>query len=88
MAEKVAVLMGGTSAERDVSLMSGNAVLAGLREAGIDAHAVDIRDVSVLSLKEQGFTKTFIALHGRGGEDGTLQAMLGIHSNCPIPAAA
>ena len=76
MAEKVAVLMGGTSAEREVSLMSGSAVLAGLREMGIDAHAVDTRDVSVLDLKAQGFDKTFIALHGRGGEDGTLQAVL------------
>ncbi|MCW6033177.1 D-alanine--D-alanine ligase [Pantoea sp. JK] len=76
MTEKVAVLMGGTSAERDVSLMSGAAVLAGLREMGIDAHAVDTRDVSVLNLKQQGFAKAFIALHGRGGEDGTLQAVL------------
>ncbi|MBE5251284.1 D-alanine--D-alanine ligase [Mixta mediterraneensis] len=76
MAEKVAVLMGGTSAEREVSLMSGNAVLAGLREAGIDAHAFDTRDMPVLKLKEQGFAKAFIALHGRGGEDGTLQAVL------------
>ncbi|WP_345827268.1 D-alanine--D-alanine ligase [Pantoea sp. BRR-3P] len=76
MTEKVAVLMGGTSAEREVSLMSGAAVLAGLREMGIDAHAVDTRDVSVLELKQQGFAKAFIALHGRGGEDGTLQAVL------------
>ena len=76
MADKVAVLMGGTSAERDVSLMSGSAVLAGLREAGVNAHAVDTRDVSVLTLKEQGFDAAFIALHGRGGEDGTLQAVL------------
>ncbi|WP_277966313.1 D-alanine--D-alanine ligase [Pantoea trifolii] len=76
MTEKVAVLMGGTSAEREVSLMSGAAVLAGLCEMGIDAHAVDTRDVSVLDLKQQGFAKAFIALHGRGGEDGTLQAVL------------
>jgi len=76
MAEKVAVLMGGTSAEREVSLMSGSAVLAGLREMGIDAHGVDTRDVSVLDLKALGFAKAFIALHGRGGEDGTLQAVL------------
>ncbi|WP_130834005.1 D-alanine--D-alanine ligase [[Erwinia] mediterraneensis] len=76
MAEKVAVLMGGHSAEREVSLMSGNAVLAGLREAGIDAHAVDTREVSVLQLKAAGFDKAFIALHGRGGEDGTVQAVL------------
>ncbi|UDQ79571.1 D-alanine--D-alanine ligase [Erwinia rhapontici] len=76
MAEKIAVLLGGTSAERDVSLLSGAAVLKGLQEAGIDAHPVDIRDVPVLQLKEQGFDKAFIALHGRGGEDGTLQGVL------------
>lgn len=76
MADKVAVLLGGTSAERDVSLMSGNAVLAGLKEAGIDAHAVDTRDFPVSRLKEEGFNKAFIALHGRGGEDGTLQGVL------------
>ncbi|MFC0142285.1 D-alanine--D-alanine ligase [Erwinia mallotivora] len=76
MADKVAVLLGGTSAERDVSLMSGNAVLAGLKEAGIDAHAVDTRDFPVSRLKEEGFSKAFIALHGRGGEDGTLQGVL------------
>lgn len=76
MTEKVAVLLGGTSAEREVSLLSGQAVLAGLKEAGINSHAVDTRDVSVTTLKEEGFTKVFIALHGRGGEDGTLQGVL------------
>ncbi len=76
MAEKVAVLLGGTSAEREVSLMSGQAVLAGLIEAGIDAYPVDIRDFPVMRLKEEGFDKAFIALHGRGGEDGTLQGVL------------
>ncbi|WP_440862679.1 D-alanine--D-alanine ligase [Symbiopectobacterium purcellii] len=76
MAEKVAVLLGGTSAERDVSLRSGQAVVAGLKEAGIDAHAVDTRDFPVTRLKEVGFDKVFIALHGRGGEDGTLQGVL------------
>lgn len=76
MAEKVAVLLGGVSAERDVSLNSGAAVLAGLREGGIDAHPVDPRDVDVTRLKEMGFDKAFIALHGRGGEDGTLQGLL------------
>ncbi|WP_373962641.1 D-alanine--D-alanine ligase [Kosakonia sacchari] len=76
MAEKVAVLLGGTSAERDVSLNSGAAVLAGLREGGVDAHGVDPRDVDVTRLKEMGFSKAFIALHGRGGEDGTLQGLL------------
>lgn len=76
MAEKVAVLLGGTSAERDVSLLSGAAVLKGLQEAGIDAHPVDTRDFPVMRLKEEGFAKAFIALHGRGGEDGTLQGVL------------
>jgi len=76
MADKIAVLLGGTSAERDVSLLSGAAVLAGLKEAGVDAHPIDTRDFPVMRLKEEGFTKAFIALHGRGGEDGTLQGVL------------
>lgn len=76
MADKIAVLLGGTSAERDVSLNSGAAVLAGLREAGVDAHPVDPKDTDVTQLKNMGFKKAFIALHGRGGEDGTLQGML------------
>lgn len=76
MSEKVAVLMGGTSAERDVSLNSGKAVLAGLLEAGVNAHALDPKDYPVTQLKDDGFTKVFIALHGRGGEDGTLQGVL------------
>lgn len=76
MADKIAVLLGGTSAERDVSLNSGAAVLAGLREGGIDAHPVDPQEVDVAQLKAMGFQKAFIALHGRGGEDGTLQGML------------
>ena len=76
MADKVAVLLGGTSAEREVSLNSGAAVLEGLREGGVDAHAIDPRDVDVTQLKAMGFDKVFIALHGRGGEDGTLQGVL------------
>lgn len=76
MAEKVAVLLGGMSAERDVSLNSGAAVLAGLREGGVDAQAIDPRDVDVTQLKAMGFSKVFIALHGRDGEDGTLQGLL------------
>ncbi len=59
-----------------MSLNSGTAVLAGLREAGVDAHPVDPRDVDVTQLKALGFKKAFIALHGRGGEDGTLQGLL------------
>ena len=78
MADKVAVLLGGISAEREVSLNSGAAVLAGLREGGIDAHPIDPRDVDVTRLKAMGFDKAFIALHGRGGEDGTLQGLLEI----------
>lgn len=76
MADKVAVLLGGTSAERDVSLQSGAAVLAGLKEGGVDAHGVDPKETAVTELKNQGFDKVFIALHGRGGEDGTLQGLL------------
>ena len=76
MADKVAVLLGGVSAEREVSLNSGAAVLAGLREGGVDAHPIDPRDVDVTRLKAMGFDKAFIALHGRGGEDGTLQGVL------------
>ncbi|MFP1733008.1 D-alanine--D-alanine ligase [Lonsdalea quercina] len=76
MTEKVAVLLGGSSAERDISLLSGQAVLAGLREAGVDARAIDPRDFPVSFLKEQGFSRIFIALHGRGGEDGSMQGAL------------
>ncbi len=73
---KVAVLMGGTSAEREISLLSGNAVLAALRRRGVDAHAFDPRDRSVCELKDGNFDRAFIALHGRGGEDGTIQGAL------------
>jgi D-alanine-D-alanine ligase len=76
MSEKVAVLFGGTSAEREVSLNSGQAVLEGLLQAGVNAHPLDPKEYPVTKLKEDGFTKVFIALHGRGGEDGTLQGVL------------
>ena len=75
MADKIAVLSGGTSAEREVSLNSGAAVLAGLREAGVNAHLVDPKEVDVTQLKAMGFDKVFIALHGRGG-DGTCKGLL------------
>ncbi|URN99972.1 D-alanine--D-alanine ligase [Leclercia adecarboxylata] len=78
MADKIAVLSGGTSAEREVSLNSGAAVLAGLREGGVNAHLVDPKETDVTRLKALGFDKVFIALHGRGGEDGTLQGLLDI----------
>jgi D-alanine-D-alanine ligase len=79
---KVAVLMGGTAAEREVSLKSGNAVLAGLQRRGIDAHAVDVTGpASLQEIAAGGFDRAFIVLHGRGGEDGVIQGaleMLGI----------
>ncbi len=73
---KVAVLFGGSSAEREVSLMSGGAVLAALQGAGVDAHAFDPAERDLHALKEEGFDRVFIALHGRGGEDGTVQGAL------------
>ena len=73
---KVAVLFGGTSAERDVSLMSGRAVLAALQGAGVDAHAFDPAERVLDDLKKEGFERVFIILHGRGGEDGTVQGAL------------
>jgi D-alanine-D-alanine ligase len=73
---KVAVLFGGVSTEREVSLVSGAAVLAGLKRRGIDAHGVDPRDVPLADLPGQGFDRVWIALHGPGGEDGTVQGAL------------
>jgi D-alanine-D-alanine ligase len=73
---KVAVLFGGRSAERDISLMSGQGVLAALRSQGVDAHAFDPAQQDLYELKTQGFTRCFIALHGRHGEDGTVQGAL------------
>jgi D-alanine-D-alanine ligase len=74
---KVAVLLGGDSAEREVSLKSGAAVLSALQAAGVDAHAVDPAQGNLHdTLLGGGFTRAFIALHGRGGEDGVVQGML------------
>jgi D-alanine-D-alanine ligase len=73
---KVAVLMGGPSAEREISLLSGNAVLAALRSKDIDAHAFDPARRSLYELTGEGFNRVFIALHGRFGEDGTVQGAL------------
>jgi D-alanine-D-alanine ligase len=73
---KVAVLMGGLSAEREVSLRSGGAVLQALQQRGVDAHGVDVgRDIVSVLLQGQ-FDCAFIALHGRGGEDGVIQGVL------------
>ncbi len=73
---KVAVLMGGSSAERDISLLSGQGVLAALLSRGVNAHAFDPQQRSLWELKDQGFSRCFIALHGRHGEDGTVQGAL------------
>ena len=73
---KVAVLLGGPSSEREVSLMSGNAVLAALRERGVDAHPFDPAERDLWELRRDAFERAFIALHGRFGEDGTVQGAL------------
>jgi len=73
---KVAVLMGGTSAERSVSLNSGAAILSALLELGIDAFGIDIGENAAVQLSQAKFDRAFIALHGRGGEDGTMQGLL------------
>lgn len=73
---KVAVLMGGLSAEREISLMSGQGVLQALRSKGVDAHAFDPAERDLAELKKDGFARCFIALHGRFGEDGTVQGAL------------
>jgi D-alanine-D-alanine ligase len=73
---KVAVLLGGKSAEREVSLKSGGMVLAALRKKGVDAHPFDPKERDVQDLVKERFARVFIALHGRFGEDGTLQGVL------------
>ena len=73
---KVAVLLGGVSAEREISLLSGQGVLQALRNSGVDAHAFDPAQRDLGELKAEGFARCFIALHGRFGEDGTVQGAL------------
>ena len=73
---KVAVLLGGPSAEREISLLSGNAVVKALRERGVDAHPFDPKERNVLELAQERYARVFIALHGRFGEDGTVQGAL------------
>ncbi len=79
---KVAVLMGGTSAEREISLKSGQQVLKGLIACGIDAHAIDTA-TQLMNLTHDGFDRAFNILHGRDGEDGVIQGFLKLHK---IPA--
>lgn len=73
---KVAVLFGGTSAEREISIMSGTGVLEALRSRGVDAHAFDPAGRELVELKHEGFARCFVVLHGRHGEDGTVQGAL------------
>jgi len=73
---KVAVLLGGDSSEREISLLSGNAVLAALTRRGVNAHAFDPQARPVQDLVSEGFERVWIALHGPGGEDGTMQGAL------------
>lgn len=73
---KVAVLMGGMSAEREVSLLSGTGVLDALRSRGVDAHAFDPATRPMDDIRREGFSRCFITLHGRFGEDGTVQGAL------------
>jgi D-alanine-D-alanine ligase len=75
---KVGVIFGGRSAERDISLKSGGAVLAALLRQGVDAHAFDPAEQSLAELAAAGFERVFLILHGRGGEDGTMQGALNL----------
>ena len=75
---KVAVMLGGYSAEREVSLKSGMAVLKALVAKGIDAHAFDPAAHDLHELNDEGYQRVFIALHGRGGEDGSMQGALDV----------
>ena len=90
--EKIAVLLGGTSAEREVSLNSGKAVLEALLKQGYDAHPIDPKEYNVANLKKDGFNRVFNILHGRGGEDGTMQGLLeqiGLpYTGCGVMASA
>ncbi|WP_114909300.1 D-alanine--D-alanine ligase [Haemophilus haemolyticus] len=90
--EKIAVLLGGTSAEREVSLNSGKAVLEALLNQGYDAHPIDPKEYNVANLKKDGFHRVFNILHGRGGEDGIMQGLLeqiGLpYTGCGVMASA
>ncbi|MDE2149634.1 MAG: D-alanine--D-alanine ligase [Gammaproteobacteria bacterium] len=83
---RVAVLMGGWSTEREVSLWSGQRVLQALRARGIDAHGIDADRRTILLLGEAGFDRVFNLLHGTAGEDGTVQAVLDLH-RLPYPGS-
>ncbi|XBC44555.1 MAG: D-alanine--D-alanine ligase [Buchnera aphidicola (Schlechtendalia peitan)] len=76
MTKKIAVLSGGNSNERDISLLSGNTILTCLLKSGINAHLIDTKYFPIIQLPKQGFKTAFIALHGKDGENGTIQAIL------------
>lgn len=89
---KVAVVMGGSSSEREVSLMSGAGVLAALLAQGVDAHKFDPAEQPLLRLKDAGFDRVFLILHGPFGEDGTVQGALDVlgipYTGCDVMASA
>ncbi|QIQ41255.1 MAG: D-alanine--D-alanine ligase [Buchnera aphidicola (Aphis urticata)] len=82
MKKKVAVLLGGNSTERKISIASGYAILKSLIRSGINAYPFDTRDFPIMQLKQQQFNIAYIALHGKGGEDGSIQGILE-HLNIP-----
>jgi len=76
MNKKIAVLLGGTSSEREISIQSGYAILNSLLKSGLNAYPIDTRDYSIMKLAEERFDKVYISLHGKGGEDGSIQGVL------------
>ncbi|BFR92023.1 hypothetical protein Buap_2050 [Buchnera aphidicola str. APS (Acyrthosiphon pisum)] len=76
MNKKIAVLLGGVSSERKISIKSGYAVLNSLLKSRLNAYPIDTRDYSIMKLKQEGFDKAYISLHGKGGEDGSIQGVL------------
>nr|AAC46067.1 D-alanine: D-alanine ligase [Buchnera aphidicola] len=76
MKKKIAVLLGGILSERKISIKSGYAILQSLLRSGFNAYAIDTRDFPIMQLKKQGFDSAYIALHGTGGEDGSIQGIL------------
>lgn len=76
MNKKIAVLLGGNSSERKISIQSGYAVLNSLLKSKLNAYPIDTRDTSIMELKQKGFNQAYIALHGKGGEDGSIQGVL------------
>ncbi|QCI23763.1 D-alanine--D-alanine ligase [Buchnera aphidicola (Macrosiphoniella sanborni)] len=76
MNKKIAVLLGGTSPERKISIKSGYAILNSLLKSKLNAYPIDIRDNSIMELREKGFDTAYISLHGKGGEDGSIQGVL------------